>query len=227
MKRSGKRLWWIVLATVIVFVIPTGYLSIEELELQPDTLAAVAGVVSAAASAVAALAAFGAARHSSQAAHDSSRALSLATKPEPDIQSDVRESATHQGRGRMEISVENLSQKPIIEAVLRWHLRDGAAGYIEVGNISGRTRPYGGMLHAPQDLRTFTVDNVDDTLPGVDRFQLEYGAELGPIRWVRTVRISYKLSDTARILRNGKSAPQPYVADKAWDEVELVRGARP
>jgi hypothetical protein len=152
-----------------------------------DLLGMNANSISAFASTAAAVAAFLAARESSQAARDSNRALSYATKP--DIRAQLLEGNLREGHGIL--MVRNHGNHEARDVRISWQLRDGSKGAHLFPVLSPKPEP-GGVTDGSfitVDAERVDIGEVDisDRTGGTDTLIIEFGTALGQLRWRRIV----------------------------------------
>lgn len=191
---AGKADKWLRDAPSIFFVLnifallTAGYMLVQHLRLDPNSVAAVAG-------AVAAFGALVAARESRRTAQDATRALALATKPMPEVRMIIDPSESQPGLCTMRIDIENLSVHPLRGGKLEWVLRDGSRGSQSVGEIRGRLTPFGGMLHRAEGVETLLAAAAFDVgIAGVDRVTLDYWGNTRGVGWRSTLAIEWAVN---------------------------------
>jgi hypothetical protein len=99
---NASKTAWVIAVAILLFA---GYWLIRSLQLDADSVAAVA-------SALAAFAAFGAALESRRTARDSTRALAFATKPQPVIAMTIT-TDNETGYSTVKVSIENMTMHPL------------------------------------------------------------------------------------------------------------------
>lgn len=189
-----------------------------KLGLDPEPVSAMASVVAAVVGAIAARAAFRAAQESSFSARDSARAVALAQKP---IIRMTMKPHEENSTGLMKVDLENLSQQPVRNGLLRWALRDGTSGFMEIPVISARTHPFGGMIHDPEREASYTLGTFDDSLEGTDRVSFEYSGPSNVIRWQLNQEEIYRKDDGGTLhMRHDEWMPIPQLKDRTQYEHE-------
>lgn len=192
---------------------------LEALNLDADPLAAVSSAIAAVGGAVAAVAALMAARESSSSARDSARAVAFAQKPV--VRVAMKPSEKDKG-GWMDVEIENLSQYMVREGKLRWTLRDGNHGVMDIPPIEARTRPFGGMFHDAERLTTYPIGSFDDALPGVDRLSFEFYGIGQSVRWELSQKVIYEVDESGPVHERHEGwMPIPHRVGMEQSEIEV------
>ncbi|SDT42533.1 hypothetical protein SAMN04489743_2858 [Pseudarthrobacter equi] len=205
----------IFLVLLIIAVIGVMYTILRALNLDADSVAAAAG-------ALAAIAAMIAARQSAATAKDATRALAFATKPMPVVRPKIERSETQPGMCSIAVEIENISVHPLRGGTLSWVLRDGTSGTCPVGEIRGRSTPFGGMLHRAQGVEEFLLTPAFDVaISGADKIVLDYWGETRSVHWRTTKSDSYKVLTGQTWVKDGVDIPATECTKSLPVEVEL------
>lgn len=147
----------------------------------PNGLAAVA-------SAIAALAALGSATESRNTARDAVRALSYATKP--NLSLEVKHQPVLDGGQPVSVALVNHADHPVSRASLRWVLRNGERGEKTFGRLEGRRyyRASDGVAAIPKSYGSILLGDAVEG-DGVDRVEVTYWGDYGPVGWRRAVEV--------------------------------------
>jgi hypothetical protein len=171
----------------VLAVIVGGYVLIRSAHWDANAVAAVA-------TAVAAVAAFASADSSANAARDSVRALSYATKPRIDLHA-------RQNQDALTIQVVNDSTNPIGSCTLSWTLRDGSKGSRVLGSLAGYSFTTTGLVIGAQGPSYPTVEITPNPGPkaGTDQYRVEFAGVQGSLRWRSTFEMTHESHTTEGI----------------------------
>lgn len=174
------------MALVALVVMTGGSQVVKWLGFDPNGLAAVA-------SAIAALAALGSATQSRDTARDAVRALSYGTKP--NLSLEVIEPYMYGLEGRPILaSISNNADYPVSRATLRWFLQNGERKEVALGRLEARRYVYagasGGVASKPESYKSIVLCERGEG-PVVERVELTYWGDQGPVGWKRVVEVEH------------------------------------
>ncbi|WP_182047018.1 hypothetical protein [Curtobacterium sp. ME26] len=171
----------------VLAVIVGGYVLIRWVHWDADAVAAVA-------TAAAAVAAFASADSSANAARDSVRALSYATKPRIDLH-------VRQNQDSLTVQVVNDSTNPIGSCTLSWTLRDGSTGSRVLGSLAGYSFTTTGLSIGAQGPSYPTVEITPNPgrKAGTDEYRVAFAGVQGSLRWRSTFQITHERDATSDI----------------------------
>lgn len=218
-----KLIYGVVLGLVILISVGSLFFApriLAALNLEAEPVATVSSAIAAVGGAIAAVAALMAARESSSSARDSARAVAFAQKPIVRI---AMKPSEKDATGWMDVEIENLSQHLVTKGTLRWTLRDGRHGVMDIPPIEARTRPYGGMVHDSERVMTIPIGTFDDALAGADRLSFEFFGISQIVRWKLSQEAIYEVNTNSGLVheRYDRWMPAPQRVSVSQTEVEV------
>lgn len=195
---------FIVLLVLTAFVVLHSYVEslsgddLQQVSVFAGLIAALAGAIAAAAALLTARASERAAQRSAQTAEDASKALAMATRPDPGFNIS-RFSPGEVTNGTAEIQLENRSQWPLVDPVITWSCRGGLQGSVPLPTLSARTTPYGSGFVQDPPRAVHEIKDIDTTRPGTDQVTVEFGTQYGPQRWSVTKGWTYGDPDQGQL----------------------------
>ena len=220
-----NRTKWIYSAVFLLVMLILGLLIfapkiLAALSLEAEPVGTASSAIAAIGGAVAAFAALMAARESSSSARDSARAVAYAQKPLVRI---AMKPSQRETTGWMDVEIENLSQHFIRRGILRWTLRDGNHGVMDIPPIDARTTPFGGMVHDSEHMMTCPIGPFDDAFAGADRLSFEFFGVSQSVHWKISQEAIFEVTENSGSVqeRHGRWMPNPHRMRVTQTEIEV------